>query len=114
MQDVRYEVSIEIRPEQEIGASADAASVWHTPESFIIDFLAHRRVPRVTTGDDGAVVVEQDMVVSSRVRIPPTHVIELMKALERELSAWEASTGNRLQANPTDGSGDVGPLDRAD
>lgn len=36
------------------------------------------------------------------IRIPPTHVIELMKALERELSAWETETGNRLPPNPSE------------
>ncbi|CAB4971614.1 MAG: DUF3467 domain-containing protein [Actinobacteria bacterium] len=101
MQDVRLEVSIELPPDQEVGVSADAASVWLTPEAFVIDFLAHRRAP-VVDGDEANVVVTHDMVVSSRVRIPPTHVIELMKALERELSSWETLTGNRLPANPPD------------
>ena len=83
------------------GTRPDAASVWHTPEAFVIDFLAHRRAP-VVDGDEANVVVTHDMVVSSRVRIPPTHVIELMKALERELSAWEMVTGNRFPVNPPD------------
>jgi hypothetical protein len=33
--------------------------------------------------------------VVSRVRIPPAQVFELMKALEKQLTQWEASTGAR-------------------
>jgi hypothetical protein len=32
--------------------------------------------------------------VVSRVRIPPSQVFEIMKALEQQLSQWEARTGN--------------------
>jgi hypothetical protein len=94
------ELKFEVPPAVEVGAHADAASVWHTPESFIIDFLALRRPPEATEMDDGQVVVTHDMVVSARVRIPPTHVIELMKALETELSRWEGETGQREIVEP--------------
>jgi hypothetical protein len=32
--------------------------------------------------------------------MPPTHVIELMKALERQLSTWETETGRRPPVDP--------------
>lgn len=99
--DVQQNARIELPPDLEIGAHADAASVWHTRESFVIDFVALKKPPDVEQGD-GVVTVSIDYRVSARIRIPPTHVIELMKALERELSAWETETGNRLPANPTE------------
>lgn len=90
---------IELPPEHVVGVPADFASVWHTPESFVIDFLAARGPAQV--GDhDGEPIVVQDLVVSARVRMPPTHVIELMKALERQLSTWETETGRRDPVEP--------------
>jgi hypothetical protein len=89
------DVAVELPSDQVVGSHADAASVWHTRESFIIDFLAMRRPPEARVDDNEQLHVTQDFVVSSRIRIPPTHVIELMKALEVELSKWETETGRR-------------------
>jgi hypothetical protein len=90
---------IELPPEHVVGVPADFASVWHTPESFVIDFLAARG-PAQIGEHEGAPVIMQDLVVSARVRMPPTHVIELMKALERQLSTWETETGRRAPVDP--------------
>jgi hypothetical protein len=90
---------IELPAEHVVGVPADFASVWHTPESFVIDFLAARG-PATMAEHDGDPVLVQDLVVSARVRMPPTHVIELMKALERQLSIWETETGRRAPLDP--------------
>jgi hypothetical protein len=90
---------IELPPEHVVGVPADFASVWHTPESFVIDFLAARG-PAQVAEHDGDPVVVQDLVVSARIRMPPTHVIELMKALERQLSTWETEVGHRPPVDP--------------
>jgi hypothetical protein len=90
---------IEVPQEHVVGVPADFASVWHTPESFVIDFLAARG-PAQIVDDGGSPAFVQDLVVSARVRMPPTHVIELMKALERQLSTWEMQTGRRAPVDP--------------
>jgi hypothetical protein len=90
---------IEVPPEHVVGVPADFASVWHTPESFVIDFLSARG-PAQIMEDGGSPAEVQDLVVSARVRMPPTHVIELMKALERQLSTWETQTGRRAPVDP--------------
>ena len=91
---------IELPPEHVVGVPADFASVWHTAESFVIDFLSARG-PAQVGEHEGEPVIVQDLVVSARVRMPPTHVIELMKALERQLSIWETETGRRAPVDPT-------------
>ena len=62
------------------GAYADFVSVWHSRESFVLDFavLAQPATPQQLSAR-----------VVSRVRIPPSQVFEIMKALERQLTAWE-------------------------
>jgi hypothetical protein len=90
---------IELPAEHAVGVPADFASVWHTSEAFVIDFLS-ARAPAQLVDEEGQPVVVQDLVVSARVRMPPTHVIELMKALERQLSQWETETGQRAPLDP--------------
>ena len=36
----QVQFQITLPPEQELGVFADFASVWHTPNTFVIDFLA--------------------------------------------------------------------------
>jgi hypothetical protein len=91
---------IEVPDSHVIGVPADFASVWHTPESFVIDFLSVRGPDAVAEDEQGQQVLVRELVVSARVRMPPTHVIELMKALEQQLTAWETQTGQRPPAQP--------------
>lgn len=86
---------IEISPEIEAGIYADFASLWHTPDSFVIDFAALRRPPYTTEEDPqtGRVAAVLPTRIVARVRIPPGQVFELMKALEQQLSMWEKETG---------------------
>ncbi|MDR2974030.1 MAG: DUF3467 domain-containing protein [Propionibacteriaceae bacterium] len=72
---------------QSAGVFADFVRAWHTKDSFILDFASYVEPPvRDEQADD---IVQQSTVVS-RVRIPPSQVFELMKALEQQLTAWEA------------------------
>ena len=99
MSDIARENRIELPSDHEVGVHADFASVWHTSESFVIDFLA-AKAPQTMVDRDGEAVLLQDLVVSARIRMPPTHVIELMKALEQQLSSWERETGQRPPDEP--------------
>jgi hypothetical protein len=58
--------------------------VWHSKDVFVLDFavLSQPITPQQL----------QSRVVS-RVRIPPSQVFEIMKALEQQLSAWEKERG---------------------
>jgi hypothetical protein len=79
------------------GHYADLASLWHTRDVFVLDFAALKEAPQRAEHDGAAVLHHQTRVVT-RVRIPPTQVFELMKALELQLSAWEKETGQRPAA----------------
>lgn len=72
------------------GVFADFVTVWHTADVFTLDFAAmvNPGQPGVDdeTGESVTVVPAQ---IVARVRIPPSQVFEIMKALEQQLSAWE-------------------------
>jgi hypothetical protein len=76
------------------GHHADLASVWHTPESFVLDFLAIKAPPTTVEDEVGQPVSVIETVVSTRVRMAPTHVFNLMQALNQELNRWEQETGH--------------------
>ncbi|MCL1838488.1 MAG: DUF3467 domain-containing protein [Propionibacteriaceae bacterium] len=78
------QLQVRIREELAGGNFADFIRAWHTDEAFVLDFAAFSEPPRM---EDDTVIREATVV--SRVRIPPSQVFELMKALEQQLSAWE-------------------------
>ncbi|GAA4633565.1 hypothetical protein GCM10023196_071600 [Actinoallomurus vinaceus] len=89
-----HRVEITVPPDHEVGVYAGFASVWRTQDSFVIDFSTAVRPPEVvedTESDTSYVHVPAQVV--SRVRIPPSQVWELMKALEQNLSAYERESG---------------------
>jgi hypothetical protein len=90
------QLQIDVPAEVEVGVPADFASLWHTPSTFVIDFVALKRPPQTVrdedTGDVSNVVPGR---VVSRVRIPPAQVFELAKALTTQLDAWEKETGRQ-------------------
>lgn len=80
-------------PESQIaGVHADLVGVWHTPDSFVMDFSALAEPPQLHQESRQDIVMQHAQIVA-RVRIPPSQVFEIMKALEQQLSAWERETG---------------------
>jgi hypothetical protein len=94
--DMPNQFEIDLPPEQIPGHFADFANVWHTPTTFIMDFVTVAQPPREgtnpDTGDPVAIVPAR---VVSRIRIPPEQVFELAKALTQQLEFWEQETGRR-------------------
>ncbi len=82
------------------GVFADFVSVWHTADAFTFDFAALSRPPSRVEGEDGTPVTQAQAQVVARVRVPPSQVFEIMKALERQLTAWEGETGRRPRQSP--------------
>ncbi|HET6165685.1 MAG TPA: DUF3467 domain-containing protein [Marmoricola sp.] len=88
---VPMEFVINMPSDVEAGHYADFANIWHNRETFILDFISMTRPPEPVQDEAGQVVgAKTQASVVTRVRIPATQVWEVMKALETQLSAWEA------------------------
>ena len=74
------QAQIHIHEDRVEGTYADFVSVWHSKDVFVLDFAVLSQ-PTTATQLTSRVV--------SRVRIPPSQVFEIMKALEQQLTAWE-------------------------
>lgn len=86
-------------PEQmELGVFADFANVWHTPNTFVLDFLAVK-IPLHPAQDPetGLPLVDAPGVletrVAARVRIPPEQIFPLIGILQQQGSQWLAEQG---------------------
>ena len=91
---VPTQFAITVPPEQAGGQFADVVSLWHTPNTFVLDFLSIQQLPRPVTGQDGAVThLVVDAIVASRVRIPPEQVFRLIGALQAQGEQWLQETG---------------------
>lgn len=96
---------LDVPADVEPGTYADFASIWHTPDSFVLDFAVLKNPPKPTVTDDGDRVLKVSTRVVSRVRIPASQVFEIMKGLEQQLSKWERTHGSRrTPPGPPEGS----------
>ncbi|MCU1419679.1 MAG: hypothetical protein JWM50_66 [Microbacteriaceae bacterium] len=91
---------IDLPPTAVAGLFADFASVWHTPNVFVMDFVALTQPPQPTTDESGAETILVPGQVVSRIRIPPEQVFELAKALAQQLESWERETGKKAPEKP--------------
>lgn len=93
-QEQRFE--IEVTPEIEAGVHADFTTIWHTPDTFVLDFASLRHPPHLSEdAESGQQTVILPTRITARVKIAAAQVFELMKALEIQLSMWERETGRR-------------------
>jgi hypothetical protein len=83
MEDERQELDIQVPPEEAMGVYANLVGVWHTPHEFALDFCVVQ--PFLEDGPKATVV--------SRVRIPPTLVLDLLQSLSRNLLEFEKTYG---------------------
>jgi hypothetical protein len=96
----RRDFALDVPAEAEVGVYADFASIWHTPETFVLDFAVLKRPPQTTQHPDGSSGLLFPTRVVSRVRLPPAQIFELMKALEQQLTMWETEHGRAQPGQP--------------
>ncbi|MFD1720540.1 DUF3467 domain-containing protein [Amnibacterium endophyticum] len=87
-------IAVTLPEDVEQGVFADFAAIWHTPNTFVLDFLSLTGPgPQAQQGPDGAVVGVLPARVGARVRIPADQVFQLIRALQEQADQWLAETG---------------------
>lgn len=84
--------NLELPDDVEVGVFADFANIWHTPATFVLDFLSVR-MPATRGSEDGTDFVTLSSKVAARVRIPPEQIFPLMEALQSQSQQWLHETG---------------------
>jgi hypothetical protein len=91
-------IHIQLPESMELGVFGDFANVWHTPNTFVLDFLAvkmpaHPGAPTETgaNGEPSPGVLEAR--VAARVRIPPEQIFPLISVLQQQGDQWLQEQG---------------------
>lgn len=87
------EFQIIVPDDQEGGTYANFLAVWHTGHEFTLDFCATQ--PAQHSEEEDRVQLKAKVV--SRIRIPPTFVFDVLKALNDNMSRYEKSYGGIRQ-----------------
>jgi len=87
-EDSHTELEIRIPPELEGGAYANMVGVWHTGHEFTLDFSV--TLP-TREGPEGSTIVPCQVV--ARLKIAPTLVFDLMRALNENMTGYETTFG---------------------
>jgi hypothetical protein len=84
------ELKINVPPELEGGTYANVLNVSHTAYEFTLDFGVMQQVGEP---EDPDAALQVPVRVVSRVRIPVTLLFEVLKALNTNMSGYEATFG---------------------
>lgn len=106
--------NLELPSESELGIFADFANIWHTPVTFVLDFLSLKTPATVEVDEEGQTQAVLNSKVGARVRIPPEQIFPLIEALQIQSQEWLNETGRSVppdtwlkNAQPTDGEDTV-------
>jgi hypothetical protein len=91
------EFEIQVPPELDPGAYANFLSIWHTPHEFTLDFAVS--LPARTEDN----VVKVPVRVVSRIRIPPTVILDVIQALSDNVAKYQQSFGEIQRPGPHGG-----------
>lgn len=93
---------IHVADEHEGGVYANFVNVWSTAFEFTIDFCATQPaiMPEGPDGPDENEPVTVPCTVVSRVRIPPTLIYEIFRALDDNLARYEKNWGPIEEPEP--------------
>ncbi len=87
-QSVQFDVRIE--PELEGGVYANFLGVWHTAHEFTLDFSSTLPADAVEVPDG---VMHVPCRVVARVKVPPTLVFDIIRAMNENLTGYEEKFG---------------------
>ena len=94
------EFQIQIPPDLEVGTFADFMTVWHTAHDFTLDFAVMQQTQPPENPADRTSPFKVPCRVVARVKIPPTLVYDIMRALNENLTGYEGIFGEIQRPGP--------------
>lgn len=89
MSDGQVQLSVELPAELRVGVHAEIAAVWHTQESFTIDFIS----PFSPATADAEGQVTQPAQIVARVRLPVSVIFNVARAISENVAIYEQTYG---------------------
>ena len=88
---VAFEVHAD--PSMTGGVYANALGIWHTEHEFTLDFTVNSQPPQPMQTEEGVTVVHVPHQLVARVRIPPGVVFDVLRAINENMTRYEAAFG---------------------
>lgn len=88
----RQNFEIQVPLEIEAGSYANMLSVWHSPFEFTLDFSV-TLPPTLEDADTDEPTVNVPCRVVSRVKLPPTVMFDVLRALNENMTRFESTYG---------------------
>ncbi len=82
-------IQLNLTPELRKGVYANFAAVWHTDTEFTVDFACAVSPP--DNSEEGPMTLPYDVV--ARIRIPPSVIFKIAKAIAENVDQYEKSFG---------------------
>ncbi len=95
----QFNFRIDVPEGERGGVYANFLSVWHTPHEFTLDFAATQPPQRSDPADENSPFVVPCHVVA-RVRIPRTVIFDVLRAMNENMTRYEATFGEIQQPQP--------------
>lgn len=90
--------NVQVPPELETGTYANFLGVWHTGHEFTLDFAVTQ--PPIVPQDPAQPIIVPCRV-ATRVKIPPSMIFDIMRALNENMTRYEAIFGEIQRPTPT-------------
>lgn len=94
-------IQINVPPALEVGTYANFLGVWHTGHEFTLDF-AVLQANLASKPDDSSDAVTVPAQVVQRIRVAPTLVFEIIRALNQNMTKYEQIHGEIRQLRPSE------------
>ena len=98
-QQQQTEFEIQVPPENEAGEYSNFLMVWHTPHEFTLDFAVMQPSQPADKG------VKVPCRVVSRVRIPPSVMLDILNAMTENVSRYQQTFGEIHRPGQVQGGG---------
>ncbi|MFZ4516292.1 MAG: DUF3467 domain-containing protein [Acidimicrobiia bacterium] len=92
MSDPNVRFDVHVPDHQMAGEYANLLNVWHTAHEFTLDF-ASTMPPETAVDEHGDEFVRVPVRVVQRVKVPPTLLFEIIRALNDNMTRYEEAFG---------------------
>ncbi|SRR5712691_7361284 len=97
--DDRFPVELHLPPAHQSGVYANRLIVWHTATEFTPDFAVAQPAEPSDPEDPASPLISHAYVVA-RVKIPPTIVFDVIRAVNANMGKYEVEWGEIVRPRP--------------
>jgi hypothetical protein len=96
----RVALELHADPSLEGGVYANGLIAWFTPHEFTLDFIVNSAPSQPGETPEGEAVIRAPHRLAARVRIPPTALFDIIRAINENMGRYEQAFGPIRRPGP--------------